>query len=152
MAGSRVTMTPASGGSGTDVTMQGNGFGRNRPVKIKAGSRLLARARTNGRGSFSTRFTMFGGKRKPVRILTVSGKHRLVNFFRTATSVTEPESSEIALSDQTRFRWSPSKGAPRSQIGVRGSRFRPKRRIQVNLAASAAASGEAVGAEVLPVA
>jgi hypothetical protein len=132
MAGSRVTMTPASGGSGTVVTMQGSGFGRSAPVKIKAGSRLLARARTNRRGSFSTTFTVFGAKRKPVRILTISGKHRLVNFFRRATSVTEPEASEIALSGQTRLRWSPSRGAPQSQIGLRGSRFRSRRRIQVS--------------------
>ena len=46
-ADSRVTMTPASGGVGTVVTLRGRGFGARDPVKVKAGFRILARTRTN---------------------------------------------------------------------------------------------------------
>ena len=128
---SRVTMTPASGGAGTVVTLRGRGFGASDPVKVKAGFRILARTRTNRRGSFSARFTIFERRRKPLRILTISRSRRVANFFRSAATASEPEASEIALGRQTRFRWSPARGAPQSQIGLRGSRFRPRRRINV---------------------
>ena len=128
---SRVTMTPASGGAGTVVTLRGRGFGASDPVKVKAGFKILARTRTDRRGSFSARFTIFERRRKPLRILTISRSRRVANFFRTAVSPTEPEASEIAFGRQTRFRWSPAKGAPQSHVGVRGSRFRPRRRINL---------------------
>jgi calcineurin-like phosphoesterase family protein len=134
-------MTPASGGAGTVVTMRGRGFGASDPVKVKTGFRILARTRTNRRGSFKAHFTIVERRRKPIRILTISGSRRVANFFRTAALPSEPEASEIAFGGQTRFRWSPAKGAPQSHVGLRGSRFRPRRRIQVTFGGTRLALG-----------
>jgi hypothetical protein len=98
---------------------------------VKAGFRILAKARTDRRGAFAVRFKIFQRKRKPLRIVTISRSQRVANFFRTGVSPSEPVASEIALGKKTRFRWSPAKGAPQSQIGLRGSRFSPRRRINI---------------------
>jgi hypothetical protein len=131
-ADTRVTIRPASGGLGTEVSMKGQGFGGSDPVKIKAGMRILAKTRTNRRGSFKATFKVFQRRRLPLRIVTISASHRVANFFRTGASATEPEASEIAFGRRTRLRWAPSSGAAHSELGLRGSRFDGKQRIKVN--------------------
>jgi calcineurin-like phosphoesterase family protein len=131
-ADTKVTMQPASGSVGTQVSLRGQGFGRNDPVKVKAGFKILAKTRTNRRGSFKTRFTIFERRRTPLRIVTISRSRRVSNYFRTGTAVTEPEASEIALGRRTRLRWAPSTGAAQSVFGLRGSRFPAKKPIKVN--------------------
>jgi hypothetical protein len=131
-ADTRVTIRPASGGPGTEVSIKGQGFGRSDPVKIKAGMRILAKARTNRRGSFKARFKIFQRRRTPLRIVTISRSHRVANFFRTGAAATEPEASEIAFGRRTRLRWAPDFGAAHSVLGLRGTHFEPKKRIKVN--------------------
>jgi Calcineurin-like phosphoesterase len=133
-ADTRVTLAPASGNPGTQVTLTGAGFARSEPVKVKAGLRILAKTRTNRQGRFKVAFKIFQRRRKPLRVLTITPSRRVANFFRSGVSAEEPESSEIAFGRDARLRWSPQRGAPQSFLGLRGSHFRPKTRIRVSFA------------------
>jgi calcineurin-like phosphoesterase family protein len=125
-------MKPASGSVDTEVSLRGQGFGRSKPVKVKAGFRILAKTRTDRRGKFNVHFKIFERRRTPLRIVTISGPRRVSNYFRTGASPTEPQASEVALGRRTRLRWAPSRGAAQSVFGLRGSRFQGKRRIRVS--------------------
>jgi hypothetical protein len=127
----KVTLTPASGPSGTQTTVRGAGFGARDRVVVRVGRKVVARPRTNRRGSFTASFRVGRRSGNLQKILSSSGRRRVVSFFRLANSPQEPAASEVALRSGTRLRSAPLQGPVASDLGLRGARFPARRRISI---------------------
>src|SRR5687768_13613085 len=60
----RVTLAPASGPAGELVSVTGSGFRRARALRVRAGSRTLARPRASKAGGFSTSVAIPSGRKR----------------------------------------------------------------------------------------
>src|SRR5687768_14172348 len=85
-AESRVTLRPAAGLAGTQVSLAGRDLGRRDRVVVRAGNQVVARTRTSRRGTFRTYFVVPQLRPGKWRVITQSKGRRIVNVFRAVAS------------------------------------------------------------------
>lgn len=113
-AASRTILRPAAGRSGETVTLRGERFAPGRRVVVRMGSRSFA-ARTSRAGAFMLQLPIPASARRPVRIVTGSGKRQIVSLYEVRGATPQRLTTELALGARTRIRYAPDQalaGAP----------------------------------------
>jgi acid phosphatase type 7 len=128
-AESKVTLIPASGTAGTRTSVRGVDFGKRDRVVVRMAKRVVAKTRTNRRGSFRASFTVPDRRPGGLRVISRSAGRRIVNIFRiVAAPASGPPVGEVASRRGRRMRWTPVEGPVGSTVHVYGTRF-PSRRV-----------------------
>ncbi len=138
-AESSVMLLPASGPSGTKVELRGARFAGQR-VRVKIGSRIVARDRTGRGGKFTAQFKVPKGKARKLSVWSTNGKRPIKNIFRYARSKTA-YSGEIATGRRRRLRWSPTAALAGSTFHLSGSKLPAKRQVRITVGGKPAVSG-----------
>jgi chitodextrinase len=86
LAQSTVTLRPASGPPGAQVTIHGERFGARKAVTLRLDGRRLARRRTSSRGSFKTSFRVPANASGRLAIVSKSGRRRVVSYFEVSSA------------------------------------------------------------------
>jgi hypothetical protein len=116
-AGETVSLRPAAGPPGTLATLRGEGLPAGRAVTVRVGPSVVARGRSDRRGSFRSRL------RLPARaaITTrVARDVRAVNHFRPGALA-----GEVAAPGGLRVRWTPLSPSAGDPVRVTGAGFAP---------------------------
>lgn len=131
-AESRVTLRPAAGLAGTQVHLGGRDLGRRDRVLVRVGNRVVARARTSRRGTFTASFAVPQVPPGKWRVVTKSRGRRIVNVFRAvATASGARPVGEVASRRGRRVRWTPGEASSGSGIRLEGARFPPQRLVRI---------------------
>ena len=140
-AESRVTLRPASGLAGSQVSLVGRDLGRRDPVVVRTGNEVMARTRTSRRRSFRASFAIPQLRPGKWRVVSRSRGRRIVNVFRVvASSSGGPPVGEVASRRGRRVRWTPGEGSSGSVVRVEGARFPSGRRLQIRFGGLAVGS------------
>ena len=131
-AESRVTLRPATGLAGSQVSLVGRDLGRRDLVVVRMGRQVVARTRTSRRRSFRASFAVPSLRPGKWRVVSRSKGRRIVNVFRVvATSSSVRPVGEVASRRGRRVRWTPGEGSSGSALRLEGARFPARRRLQI---------------------
>ena len=133
-APSQVMLRPAAGAGHTVVQVTGRGFAEGRVVTVKTGRRRLAVRTPGDRGRFAARIRIPASPQRAVRLVSLSGKRRVVNIFRIERRPRLANVGEVAAATGQRVRWRPLAAHPGATIRLLGSGFKPGQRLRVSLA------------------
>jgi len=133
-AASRVVLFPAAGRPQTDAGLNGLGFSAGARVLVKSESKTLASATAGRRGTFRVSVRVPRTSRKSLRIVSRSGRHRVVNVFRVSRRHIERPGGEVASERGARARWAPGSARVRARLAIRVGGFPPRRRLRVSMA------------------
>jgi calcineurin-like phosphoesterase family protein len=129
-AESKVRLAPASGAAGMRVTVVGTDFGRRDRVRVRAGGKVVAKARTSRHGRFRASFSVPRGTGDSVRIVSRSRGRRIANRFQVSDV---SNVAEIASRGGRRVRWTPIEAAAGSVVRMEGSGFRARRLVRIRV-------------------
>jgi len=130
-AESRVTLIPASGLAGSQVSLAGRDLGKRDPVVVRVRNQVLARTRTSRHGSFRAAFAVPRLGPGKLRVVSQSRGRRIVNVFRAVASPSSGPVGEVASRRGRRVRWTPGEGPSGSLVRLEGARFPPERRLRI---------------------
>jgi hypothetical protein len=130
-AESRVTLIPASGLAGSQVSLAGRDLGKRDPVVVRVRNQVVARTRTSRRRSFRASFAVPHLRPGKWRVVSRSRGRRIVNVFRVATAAPSGPVGEVASRRGRRVRWTPGEGPSGSAVRLEGARFPPGRRLHI---------------------
>ena len=140
-AESRVTLIPASGLAGSQVSLAGRDLGKRDPVVVRVRNGVVARTRTSRRRSFRASFAVPNLRPGKWRVISRSKGRRIVNVFRVVASPSSVRPvSEVASRRGRRVRWTPGEGSSGSALRLEGARFPPQRRVRIKFGGVAVGS------------
>jgi calcineurin-like phosphoesterase family protein len=130
-AESNVSLIPAAGPPGTQISLLGRHFGKHDRVIVRAGKQTVAMARTNRRGTFRASFAVPERGPGVLRIVSRSRGRRVVGLFGVSAPPSTPAWGEVTTRRGRRLLWNPTDAPVGSVVEVRGSQFPPNRLLRI---------------------
>jgi hypothetical protein len=134
IADGQVTLSPAAGGAGTSVVVQGAGFPASRHVAVGLGARTAATVVSSRSGAFRVRLTISHGRSGPRAVVSHRGRVRVVNTFFATRAGGAGNVIEVASSRGGSVRATPASVSPAGTVHLTGKGFGAGRRLTLLVA------------------